>query len=231
MKATDFEYRHQVLLHLLVVGMAFLTYAFQPDDIVWALVKRHGADRALLERLIFGIGALMAAGSAMLLTWASAYRNPASTDGVSFLSCDGPYRHLQHPLHLGRLLFALGIGMLAPAWGTLVLLMGETFLVMRLIARGDEGTEPESEFLRQYRARVPRFWPARHPYFPPQGLGADWKQAVCEQASKWGLAATMVVFTLTLQDRLAETLAGLSFLLWAALNLPHYLRSRARGDA
>ena len=41
MRATDFEYRRQTLLHLIVVGLAFLTYAFQPDDVVWALVKHH----------------------------------------------------------------------------------------------------------------------------------------------------------------------------------------------
>jgi hypothetical protein len=36
----------------------------------------------------------------------------------------------------------------------------------------------------------------------------------------------MIVFRLTLKDRLAEVPAGASFLLWAALNLPDLLRSR-----
>ena len=40
-RATDFEYRHQTLLHLFVVGVAFLAYAFQRDDIVWVLVIGH----------------------------------------------------------------------------------------------------------------------------------------------------------------------------------------------
>ena len=39
MSATDFEVRHQTLLHLLLVSLAFLTYLLVPDDIVWAFVK------------------------------------------------------------------------------------------------------------------------------------------------------------------------------------------------
>lgn len=39
MKATDFEYRHQTLFHLLVVAVSFLTYSIDRDDIVWALVR------------------------------------------------------------------------------------------------------------------------------------------------------------------------------------------------
>ena len=41
MKATDFEYRHQTLVHQLIVGAAFLTYLIDRDDIVWRLVKRN----------------------------------------------------------------------------------------------------------------------------------------------------------------------------------------------
>lgn len=57
MKATRFEYRHQVLLHLLLVGLALLTYVISPDDIVWALVRHH-SNSAFLERLSFGAGTL-----------------------------------------------------------------------------------------------------------------------------------------------------------------------------
>jgi hypothetical protein len=39
MQATDFEYRHQTLLHLLLVGLAVSAYFLNPDDIVWALVR------------------------------------------------------------------------------------------------------------------------------------------------------------------------------------------------
>jgi hypothetical protein len=32
--ATDFEFRHQTALHLLVVGLAVSTYFLNPDDVV-----------------------------------------------------------------------------------------------------------------------------------------------------------------------------------------------------
>jgi hypothetical protein len=36
---------------------------------------------------------------------------------------------------------------------------------------------------------------------------------------KWGLFLTMIVFTITLKDRIAEILAGVSVLLWIILNI------------
>jgi hypothetical protein len=95
MRGTDFDYRHQRLLHVLVVAAAFLTYALQPDDIVWALVKNHSTDRTLLERLVFGSGALMVLGSALFQTWATAYSGSGTKAGPPMLARDGPYRYVQ----------------------------------------------------------------------------------------------------------------------------------------
>jgi hypothetical protein len=109
MKATDFEYRHQTLLHLLLVSLAVSLYLFDRDDIVWALVRHHSN----------GAGTLMLLGCAILETWASAY----ATSSV------------QYPLVLSRLLFALVLGLLVPLPGTVVIAGGEAFLVFRLFAR------------------------------------------------------------------------------------------------
>jgi hypothetical protein len=112
MKATRFECRHQTLIHLLLVGLAVLTYLRYPDDIVWALVRRY-SDSASLERLVFGAGALMLLGSAGLETWAMA--RSRLTAG-----------------RLARILLALAVGLLLPMAGTLVLLAGEALLILRL---------------------------------------------------------------------------------------------------
>jgi len=215
MRATDFEHRHQTLLHLLVVGLAFLTYAFQPDDIVWALVKHHTIYRTLLERIVFGIGALEILCSAALLTWANGYRLSAS-NADPLLASDGVYRRLEDLTYVGRLLFALGIGLLAPISGTVILLAGEVALVVRLILRNRNGARLEGrsdQFVRSMRT-----------WLSAQGVSARWKDAVRKEASKWGLAVTMTVFALTLRDRLAEILAGASLLLWFALNWSAFLR-------
>jgi hypothetical protein len=181
MQASDLEVRHQTLFHLMVVGAAFLTYFFQPDDIVWVLVKGH-ADRALLERIVFGAGTFMIFGAAVFETWARI--------------------HIPERLYLGRIIFALGIGLLAPASGTAILLIGESILILRLVARGHQDMSRLS----------PR-------------LSTNWGDALRQEFSKWGLAFTMIVFTVTLKDRLAEVLAGASFLFWLVLNFPDFLRS------
>ena len=47
--ATDFELRHETLLHLLLVLLAFLSYLLVLDDFVWAFVKDWSHPH-LLER-------------------------------------------------------------------------------------------------------------------------------------------------------------------------------------
>jgi protein-S-isoprenylcysteine O-methyltransferase Ste14 len=218
MKATEFEYRHQTLLHLLVVGAAFLAYVFQPDDIVWAFVKHHTIYRALLERLVFGTGTLMILGSATFQTWANTYRLPQTNRSMRELSGDESYRRVQHAFYFGRLLFALGLGLLAPISGTAILLLGEIILVVRLTNRENLWNESRRPYRRDGSSPPLRFG------FPRSG--ANWKSALRSEISKWGLAVTMIVFTVTLRDRVAEILAAASFLLWAALNWPELIRDR-----
>ena len=79
MEATNFESRHQQALHLMVVALASLAYLGDRVDIVWALVRNH-SDSASWERLVFGCGALMLLGSAILETWANAPHNVPSRD-------------------------------------------------------------------------------------------------------------------------------------------------------
>lgn len=186
MKATYFEYRHQTLLHVLVVGLALSTYFFSRDDIVWALVRDHSNSR-LLEQLVFAVGTLMLLSCAGLETWANAYPQPVI-------------------LLLSRLLFALVVGLLVPLSGTIVIIGGEALLVFRLYVRDHDSAGADR--------------------FPVRGTEATWAEAFRRAASKWGLAASMIVFTLTLKDRVAEIGGGISFLVWLALNFPRRQSAR-----
>lgn len=179
MKATDFEYRHQTLLHSLLVGAAVSTYFLNPDDIVWALVRHH-TNSAFLEQATFGAGTLLLLASAVLETWASAYAQP-----------------LQHPLLLSRLLFALVLGLLVPLPGTILIVAGEAVLVFRLLVRD------------RYSATAA---PAAEAKW---GAGLGWA------AAKWGFLASMIVFTWTRRDRIAEIGGAISFLVWLAQRLAH----------
>jgi hypothetical protein len=97
------------------------------------------------------------------------------------------------PLLAARLLFALVLGLLVPLPGTIVILAGEGFLTLRLLLR-DRDTAPARD------------------------SDADWAAAFRQAAAKWGFAASMIAFTWTLRDSIAEIGGALSFLLWIALN-------------
>src|ERR1700683_5606207 len=45
MRGSDVEYRHQTVVHLIIVSVAFLTYLVQRDDVVWALVRAQSHPR------------------------------------------------------------------------------------------------------------------------------------------------------------------------------------------
>jgi protein-S-isoprenylcysteine O-methyltransferase Ste14 len=211
-KATDFEYRYQTLIHLFIVTIAFLTYLIDRDDIVWALVKGQPYPQ-LLERLLFGVAAVLIGGSAAIRTWARAY--PEDSSGGGLTRRDGPYRYIRYPEQLGNLLFSIGLGFFAPLLGLVILVTGEAIVSLRLVRREralrSAGTpEPadsnSTQLLPSYRR------PA------PNNFAPTWKKAFRQESAKWGLFLTMIVFILLLRDRVAEVLAGLSFLVWVLLN-------------
>jgi hypothetical protein len=119
MRASDLEYRHQTLLHLLLVGFALAAYWIEPNDVVWSAVRHH-ANSAFLERLVFGVGTLELLGCAIVETWAEAHGG------------------LRAPILASRLLFALALGLLLPLAGTLLLIAGQSLLVWRLFVRHSE---------------------------------------------------------------------------------------------
>lgn len=198
MKATDFEYRHQNLFHLLLVGLALLTYLVNPDDIVWALVRRH-SNRASLERIAFAAGTFVMISSAVLETWGAARAQlsaPALDDRRSSNSA-------HWPLRLSRLLLASALGLLLPWSGALVLIAGEAVLVFRLVLRDRENAAPAEPIRTSSHHDAKTAW------------GRGFRTAL----SKWGLAISMVLFTLTLQDRIVELGCAISFLAWLAVQI------------
>lgn len=76
MKTTQFEYRHPLLVHQVIVATAFGTYVIQRDDIVWQLIKNSGEHRVLLERVLFAIATLMVGAAAFIWTRFGGIRRP-----------------------------------------------------------------------------------------------------------------------------------------------------------
>jgi hypothetical protein len=109
-----------------------------------------------------------------------------------------------HRQLLGELVYAIGLASLMPLRGCILLILGEAVRVLRLI--GAHG-----QVIHQF----------------PAGWGSAFRQEV----AKWGLFVTMIAFTITLTDRLAEYLTGASVLVWAGLNLPSFNREKFRNPA
>jgi hypothetical protein len=162
MKATVFEYRHQTLLHLLLVALAVLTYLIDPDDVVWAMVRHH-ANSALLERLVFGTGTILVVGSAVLETSIAASLRMPTASRASLL--------------ISRLLLVLALGLLLPLPGVIILLAGEVLLCLRLALRKSETEAPQ---------QTPEPGPAQ---LPGNGAAPDWRRGFQASAFKWGFAA------------------------------------------
>jgi hypothetical protein len=210
MKATDFEYRHQTLVHQFLVAAAFLTYLVDREDIVWRFVKDSSAPRGF-ERFFFIVATVFIVAGAAICTCARVYRRPESAIGVE------SYRHLHRSRYFGDVLYAIGLASLFPLWGFIILVAGEALRVFRLIQRED----PRTRNLLQHTL------PTVSPLIPPaaQEFHSGWGKVFRQEAVKWGLFLTMVVFVITLKDRLAEILAAASFLIGLLLNAPIFSRA------
>src|SRR5882757_3797791 len=133
MKATDFEYRHQTLVHQFMVAAAFLTYFVDREDIVWRFVKDSSAPRGF-ERFFFIVATVFIVVGAAICTYTRVYPRPESTIGME------SYRHLHRSRYFGDVLYAIGLATLFPLWGFSILVAGEALRVFRLIQREDPRT-------------------------------------------------------------------------------------------
>jgi len=194
MKATNFEYRHQTLVHLLIVSVAFCTYLVDRDDIVWVLVRGQPHPQ-ILERFLFAIATLLMGAAAVICTRARAY---------SETSNPGHAWSLHHPQQLGNFLFFIGLGFLMPLPGFIVLVLGGAIVFLRLILRRRELLDTNQ--------------PLASPE-PSSGRESGWGKAFRQESAKWGLFLTMIVFTVLLIDRVAEVLAVTSVVVWVLLNV------------
>ncbi len=215
MKATDFEYSHQTLVHQFIVTAAFLTYFVDREDIVWRFVKDSSAPRGF-ERFFFIVATVFIVVGAAICTSARVCRRPESAIGME------SYRHLHRSRYFGDLLYAIGLASLFPLWGFIILVAGETLRILRLIQRED----PRARNLKLHML------PTALPLIPPaaQEFHSGWGKAFRQETVKWGLFLTMVVFVITLKDRPAEVLAAASFLIGLLLNAPIFSREPSTAE-
>jgi len=210
MKSSDFEYRHQTLIHQLIVAAALLTYLFDRDDIVWRFVKDTTTPR-ILERALFIAATIAIAVGTLILTSARAQAKQQARTRVESNSTS------LHPLFLGDLFYAFGLATLFPLSGFIILVGGEVFRVYRLSQCANHQRQSVEQQPPPASSPVTR----AHENAP----GPRWGKAFQKEATKWGVLLTMIVFVITLTDRVAEYMIGASLAVGLLLNAPFLNRS------
>jgi protein-S-isoprenylcysteine O-methyltransferase Ste14 len=205
MRATDFEFRHRFWIFGLLYFAGFVPYWFHDQNALTSLINavNPGASERSVH-IAFGIAAAVMFAAALLRTWATAYLSTEVMKHTqvqsSALVAEGPYRYVRNPLYLGNLLMTVSFGALASRIGAIIVIVGVTVFVLRLIGREEgELTAAQGESYRRFLAAVPRLFPSFTPRLPSSGRAPRWGQAFAGESMMWGFAITLLVFAFTLK--------------------------------
>ena len=231
MRATDFEFRNRFWFICLAYFVGFGSYALDHVNAAVALAHwifsksdphLHSLAAWHVIRGLFALSAVLVTAAAWIRTWGGAYlRADVVFDPAVHaerLVADGPYRHLRNPLYLGNLFLAVGMALLASRTGSVILILGNAFIVWRLIGREEAAlVEAQGEGYRAFLAAVPRLWPSLLPRLPVGGLQPRWVQAFLGESHMWIFALNGFLFAWKLNSRLYYTILVLSFLIRTVL--------------
>jgi len=209
MRATEFEFRNRWWVIFAIFFAAFGAYAIDHVNFAQAIVewiaRRMGTSATDNQlRLIFALGALLLVLAAFLRTWGTSYlQADVMRDWrvhTERLLADGPYRFVRNPLYLGNILMAVSIGLMASRTGFVILSVGMTIVVVRLLLREEfELLRDLGEPYRRYCDAVPRLVPALFPRLPSAGDAPQWGQGLRAELMYWLMALAMGVFAITLK--------------------------------
>lgn len=229
--ATEFEYRHRFWMIVLIYVAAYALYHVNHLNILYSVVPWNQGvlQKDLLVRFLYAGAALVAAVGAILLTWSTAYRPSSAIKGRTAFSIAGPFRYVRNPQYLSYFLLILALGTFQSVLGFPVMLLAETILLLRLVAREELQLEQEyGEHFRLYVRRVPRFLPSIRPRYDNDGTLPQWRQALWDQAFQWGFVATLLAFACTLSDPIGYAFGSLTmaFLVLQKLAQAFWIRLR-----
>jgi protein-S-isoprenylcysteine O-methyltransferase Ste14 len=207
-QASLFEFHNRWLIIFFIFFAAFSAYFIDPRNAGVAiadwLAKRWGTTASNnSHRLIFAFGTLLMALAAFLRTWGTSYLQAEVTHDFRVhtekLLTDGPYRHVRNPLYLGNIFMAAGIGLMGSRIGFLILSLGMTVFVIRLLLREEaELLRDQGEPYRRYCVAVPRLVPSLRPRVPSAGNAPHWGQGFRAELVYWLLSLSMAAFAVTL---------------------------------
>jgi protein-S-isoprenylcysteine O-methyltransferase Ste14 len=238
--ASNIEFKFRFWIFGALFWIAFATYSIDHQNAGAAIVDAIASWRGVQApgaayHAIFGIGALFCIAAAAVRTWGTAYLNSdVMVDArmhTSRLVADGPYRYLRNPLYFGNILLAIGFGMMSSRIGFAILMLGMIFFGYRLILREEAGIrENQGESYRTYCAAVPRLLPALTPKVPSAGGTPNWGDGFLGEAFMWVLALSVVVFAITLNQRIFFVALGSAFVVYAICYAVIRARQKKKAD-
>lgn len=172
-----FDARHPFLIHGVLVVLCWLTYLIDREDVVWRFIRNSPNARSL-EHAAFALAALSIGLGVCLGAWPSGKRRPQDAGTIRRRSA-------------GEILHAIGIASLLPLAGAILLVCVETF---------------RSTFYAKWRIRTATPRAIANTEAPK----ANWLKSAGRFVVHYmaGLCAylSMLVFSITLRDRLADVL-------------------------
>src|SRR5271157_4064038 len=223
--ASEFEFRQRFWIIGAIFCLAFFTYNLDHQHAGTAVtewITRIGGTAATRTdyQLMFAVAALFAIAAALVRTWGTAYLNSevmiAMRVQTSRLVADGPYRYVRNPLYFGNILLAAGFGLMASRIGFFILVVGMIVFCYRLILREEAGiAASQGDSYRAYCAAVPRLLPALRPKLPPAGSKPNWADGLLGEVFMWVLAASVIAFAVTLNQKVYFVVLAFSFLFYA----------------
>ncbi|MFZ0962947.1 MAG: isoprenylcysteine carboxylmethyltransferase family protein [Terriglobia bacterium] len=224
MCATDFEFRNRFWFICLAYFVGFGSYTFDHQNVSVALAgwifsksdpHLHSLAAWHVLRGLFALSAALVTAAAWIRTWGDAYlRREVVFDSAVHterLVADGPYRHLRNPLYFGNILLAVGMALLASRTGSVVLILGNLLIVLRLIGREEtELARSQGEAYRAFLTAVPRLWPSLRPRLPAGRMQPGWFQAFSGEAHIWVFAIDGFLYVWKRDMRLYFVVLGAS---------------------
>ena len=239
MRATEFEFRYRFWIIFALFWAGFGAYSIQHTNLsvllVHAVAPGAEANDSVL-RAVFGFGALLGILAAALRSWASAYLRSDIVHDTALrtegLVADGPFRYVRNPLYLGNILLSLGMGLLMSPLGAFILILGQTFFLIRLIKREEwELQHSEGDRFAAYKAAVPMLVPSPVPRVPSGRIEPHVVEGLVGESFSWILALSMVVFALTLNSRIIPWFVGAGFIVYWLLFVVWKKRGRTTASA
>jgi protein-S-isoprenylcysteine O-methyltransferase Ste14 len=220
-QATLWEFRNRWYVISGIFAVAFMLYSVDHVNAAqalgdWLAKWRGVAATDNSYRLIFLVGATLVAIAALIRTWGTSYLQAYvmrdSAVHTERLVADGPYRFVRNPLYLGNILMAVGIGLMASRAGFVVLVVGMTICVLRLLLREEaELLRDQGDSYRRYCAAVPRLFPAVTPRVPSAGNAPRWGQGFRAELMYWLMAAAVAAFAATLNLKVFWAIFAVAF--------------------